>query len=153
MNIFIEFSLTKKKHIIVASVPMCGLSDLDCLSTYRYNITNIKDCMQCELSCSKTVYNIEKLIKKYMKTINHTMRFWLWMWPLFIQQYWTPRSSRCIGRISNMAYYSLQTWGIVRLGGFIGVFRWYCQFVFGVFLAIRCRNYILLYLTSLLYGL
>uniref|UniRef100_A0A1I8P581 Sodium channel protein Nach n=2 Tax=Stomoxys calcitrans TaxID=35570 RepID=A0A1I8P581_STOCA len=47
----------------VSSVPMCGLDELSCLSDARNNITNIKDCMQCELSCSKTVYNIEKLIK------------------------------------------------------------------------------------------
>ncbi|XP_061392832.1 pickpocket protein 28-like, partial [Musca vetustissima] len=47
----------------VANVKMCGLNDMDCLTEYRNNITNIKDCMQCELSCSKTVYNIEKLIK------------------------------------------------------------------------------------------
>uniref|UniRef100_A0A1I8N4R5 Amiloride-sensitive sodium channel n=1 Tax=Musca domestica TaxID=7370 RepID=A0A1I8N4R5_MUSDO len=47
----------------IANVKMCGLNDLDCLTDYRNNITNIKDCMQCELSCSKTVYNIEKLIK------------------------------------------------------------------------------------------
>ncbi|XP_046802644.1 sodium channel protein Nach [Lucilia cuprina] len=47
----------------IPNVPMCGINDLDCLSLYKNNITNIKDCLQCELSCSKTVFNIEKLIK------------------------------------------------------------------------------------------
>ncbi|XP_067641904.1 sodium channel protein Nach isoform X2 [Eurosta solidaginis] len=31
------------------------------------NITSIKNCMHCELSCSKTVFNIEKLIKNTEK--------------------------------------------------------------------------------------
>ncbi|XP_054729475.1 sodium channel protein Nach [Anastrepha obliqua] len=47
----------------IPNVPMCGMSDLQCLGKNKANITNIKDCMQCELSCSKTVFNIEKLIK------------------------------------------------------------------------------------------
>ncbi|KAH8237681.1 hypothetical protein KR038_006611 [Drosophila bunnanda] len=45
------------------NVPMCMLKDLDCLNEFKANITNIKDCLQCELSCSKTVFNIDKLIK------------------------------------------------------------------------------------------
>jgi len=46
-----------------ANVPMCSIKDFDCLDEFKSNITNIKDCLQCELSCSKTVFNIDKLIK------------------------------------------------------------------------------------------
>ncbi|XP_017112672.1 sodium channel protein Nach [Drosophila elegans] len=47
----------------IANVPMCMVKDFDCLDEFKANITNIKDCLQCELSCSKTVFNIDKLIK------------------------------------------------------------------------------------------
>ncbi|XP_037725196.1 sodium channel protein Nach [Drosophila subpulchrella] len=47
----------------IANVPMCMVKDFDCLDEFKTNITNIKDCLQCELSCSKTVFNIDKLIK------------------------------------------------------------------------------------------
>lgn len=43
---------------------MCKISDFGCLIKFRSNITNLKDCRQCELGCSKTVFNIEKLNKK-----------------------------------------------------------------------------------------
>ncbi|XP_034660727.1 sodium channel protein Nach [Drosophila subobscura] len=47
----------------INNVPMCMVKDFDCLDEFKANITNIKDCLQCELSCSKTVFNIDKLIK------------------------------------------------------------------------------------------
>ncbi|XP_064537003.1 sodium channel protein Nach [Drosophila montana] len=47
----------------ITNVPMCAVKDFACLNEYRLNITNIKDCLQCELSCSKTVFNIDKLMK------------------------------------------------------------------------------------------
>nr|NP_001259646.1 pickpocket 23, isoform D [Drosophila melanogaster]AGB95488.1 pickpocket 23, isoform D [Drosophila melanogaster] len=47
----------------IPNVPMCSIKDFDCLDEFKSNITNIKDCLQCELSCSKTVFNIDKLIK------------------------------------------------------------------------------------------
>ncbi|XP_075155899.1 sodium channel protein Nach-like [Haematobia irritans] len=47
----------------VANIPMCTLDQMECLGKYQTNITNIRECMHCELSCSKTVYNIEKLSK------------------------------------------------------------------------------------------
>uniref|UniRef100_A0A1I8QAH1 Sodium channel protein Nach n=1 Tax=Stomoxys calcitrans TaxID=35570 RepID=A0A1I8QAH1_STOCA len=48
----------------VDNVKICGIDDLSCLRNAWPNITNIKECIQCELGCSKTVFNIEKLIKK-----------------------------------------------------------------------------------------
>ncbi|TDG40555.1 hypothetical protein AWZ03_013028 [Drosophila navojoa] len=47
----------------INNVPMCTVKDFSCLNEYKLNITNIKDCLQCELSCSKTVFNIDKLMK------------------------------------------------------------------------------------------
>ncbi|EDW75033.2 uncharacterized protein Dwil_GK19918 [Drosophila willistoni] len=47
----------------ISNVPMCSIKDFGCLNDFKMNITNIKDCLQCELSCSKTVFNIDKLIK------------------------------------------------------------------------------------------
>jgi acid-sensing ion channel, other len=38
----------------------CGLDDFGCLDKHRDNITDIKNCRQCELSCLNTVYDIEK---------------------------------------------------------------------------------------------
>lgn len=39
----------------------CNLAHFDCLARHLQNITDVKDCKQCELSCSNTVYDIEKL--------------------------------------------------------------------------------------------
>ncbi|XP_034490359.1 sodium channel protein Nach [Drosophila innubila] len=47
----------------INNVPMCAVKDFSCLNDYKLNITNIRDCLQCELSCSKTVFNIDKLVK------------------------------------------------------------------------------------------
>ncbi|ALC49816.1 ppk23 [Drosophila busckii] len=47
----------------ISNAPMCTVTDFNCLNEHQLNITNIKDCLQCELSCSKTVFNIDKLIK------------------------------------------------------------------------------------------
>jgi acid-sensing ion channel, other len=38
----------------------CGLDDMFCLYKHRYNITDIRNCRHCELSCFNTVYDIEK---------------------------------------------------------------------------------------------
>lgn len=49
--------------MLLGNVPMCAVKDFACLNDYKLNITNIRDCLQCELSCSKTVFNIDKLMK------------------------------------------------------------------------------------------
>lgn len=41
----------------------CGLDDFMCLLKYRENITDIRSCRECELSCLNTVYDIEKYTK------------------------------------------------------------------------------------------
>lgn len=42
----------------------CTLSDFKCLADNRNNITDIRSCKDCELSCLNTVYESEKFIKK-----------------------------------------------------------------------------------------
>ena len=42
----------------------CMLSDIKCLNDNQKEITNIRGCKDCELSCLSTVYESEKLIKK-----------------------------------------------------------------------------------------
>lgn len=44
-------------------MPYCTLDQLKCLVKFAENITNVKECAKCELSCSNTVYDIEKLSK------------------------------------------------------------------------------------------
>lgn len=39
------------------------MKDLKCLARYASNITDVRDCTECELSCDNTVYEIEKLSK------------------------------------------------------------------------------------------
>jgi len=41
----------------------CGIEDFSCLVKYVNNITDIKACKHCELSCLNTVYDIEKFSK------------------------------------------------------------------------------------------
>ncbi|XP_031627738.1 sodium channel protein Nach [Contarinia nasturtii] len=41
----------------------CTVKDLKCLSRFAENITDVRDCNRCELSCANTVYEIEKLSK------------------------------------------------------------------------------------------
>ncbi|CAG9801971.1 unnamed protein product [Chironomus riparius] len=38
----------------------CKIKDFACLSKHASNITNIRRCLKCELSCLNTVYDIEK---------------------------------------------------------------------------------------------
>lgn len=42
---------------------MCGLEDFICLLKFRENITDIRGCRHCELSCLNTVYDIEKFTR------------------------------------------------------------------------------------------
>lgn len=44
-------------------MPFCKIEDLACLAKYASNITDVRDCYKCELSCANTVYDIEKLSK------------------------------------------------------------------------------------------
>lgn len=39
------------------------MKDLQCLAHFASNITDVRDCNKCELSCANTVYEIEKLSK------------------------------------------------------------------------------------------
>jgi amiloride-sensitive sodium channel len=41
----------------------CGIDDFSCLLKFHDNITNIRMCKHCELSCLNTVYDIEKFSK------------------------------------------------------------------------------------------
>lgn len=42
---------------------LCTLKDFACLVEYSGNLTNLKDCSQCELSCTLVIYEIDKLSK------------------------------------------------------------------------------------------
>lgn len=44
----------------------CSIEDFICLLKYNDNITDIKGCRHCELSCLNTVYDIEKFTKPYV---------------------------------------------------------------------------------------
>ena len=39
----------------------CGIDELDCLVKHKENITDINTCNHCELSCTNTVFEVEKL--------------------------------------------------------------------------------------------
>lgn len=54
------------KIICIASMPHCKMKDLECLSKYATNITDVRECGDCELSCANTIYEIEKLSKTYV---------------------------------------------------------------------------------------
>lgn len=43
--------------------PYCGLSELPCLVRNAKNLTNVRDCEKCELSCQNIDYEIDKLSK------------------------------------------------------------------------------------------
>jgi hypothetical protein len=45
------------------NLPYCEIQDIECLSKYLTNITDIRGCAHCELSCHNTVYDIEKFSK------------------------------------------------------------------------------------------
>lgn len=45
------------------SYRQCGFDDILCLLKYRENITDIRSCRHCELSCLNTVYDIEKFTR------------------------------------------------------------------------------------------
>lgn len=44
-------------------MPYCSMEQLSCLVKFADNITDVRDCAKCELSCLNTVYDIEKLSK------------------------------------------------------------------------------------------
>ncbi|XP_017488629.1 PREDICTED: sodium channel protein Nach-like [Rhagoletis zephyria] len=66
----------------IPNAPMCGVSHFSCLEKYKVNITSIKNCMHCELSCSKTVFNIEKLIKSTEKNDDDGVLVEFLTWPI-----------------------------------------------------------------------
>lgn len=41
----------------------CRLKDFACLQKHSQNLTDLKECAQCELSCHSIVYEIDKLSK------------------------------------------------------------------------------------------
>lgn len=45
---------------VTTKAPICEIKDFVCLSKYVLNITSIRRCLKCELSCLNTVYDIEK---------------------------------------------------------------------------------------------
>lgn len=56
---------------VLAAQPYCTIEQFQCLAKYSRNITEVRDCNSCELSCSNTVYDIEKLSKTLV--LNCTM--------------------------------------------------------------------------------
>lgn len=42
-------------------MPHCKIHEFECLVKHMKNITDVRDCHRCELSCMNTVYDIEKL--------------------------------------------------------------------------------------------
>uniref|UniRef100_A0A1A9W418 Uncharacterized protein n=1 Tax=Glossina brevipalpis TaxID=37001 RepID=A0A1A9W418_9MUSC len=65
-----------------ADVKICTVKQLSCLEKYKHNITNNKDCYRCELGCSKTVYNIEKLMKSVERTEYPGVLIEFLTWPI-----------------------------------------------------------------------
>lgn len=53
----------------------CGINDFSCLHKFHQNITDIRMCKHCELSCLNTVYDIEKFSKVYVDSIRHLILF------------------------------------------------------------------------------
>jgi acid-sensing ion channel, other len=47
------------------SYRQCTLKDFACLNKYRQNITNIRGCSQCELSCLNTIYESEMYLTRF----------------------------------------------------------------------------------------
>ncbi|CAD7091134.1 unnamed protein product [Hermetia illucens] len=64
------------------NVPYCKVEQLECLAKYKDNITNIRDCQKCELSCSKTVYDVEKLNKDFSQSDEHSISIEYLTWPI-----------------------------------------------------------------------
>ncbi|CRK90740.1 CLUMA_CG004432, isoform A [Clunio marinus] len=52
------------------SYRQCGLEDFICLMKYRGNITDIRSCRHCALSCLNTVYDIEKFSRTVVPETN-----------------------------------------------------------------------------------
>lgn len=48
---------------VAATKPYCTVMDIKCLARFSANITNIRSCVDCELTCANTVFDIEKLTK------------------------------------------------------------------------------------------
>jgi acid-sensing ion channel, other len=63
----------------------CGIEDFSCLLKFHHNITDIRMCKHCELSCLNTVYDIEKFSKVYVADINRNLIFMsLHVYPFFL---------------------------------------------------------------------
>ncbi|XP_037884233.1 sodium channel protein Nach [Glossina fuscipes] len=60
----------------------CDIKELSCLEKHKQNITRNKDCRHCELGCSKTVYNIEKLMKSTENPAYHGVLVEFLTWPI-----------------------------------------------------------------------
>jgi acid-sensing ion channel, other len=45
----------------------CRVKDMECLAKHLSNITEIRGCGHCELSCDNTVYDIEKFSKTWVE--------------------------------------------------------------------------------------
>lgn len=58
-----------KINTSIGSFNYCKMKDLKCLAQYSSNITDVRDCSNCELSCANTVYEIEKLSKTYVSEL------------------------------------------------------------------------------------
>lgn len=46
-------------------MPYCTVDKIKCLAEYAENITDFKKCIDCEVSCDNTVFEIEKVTKTY----------------------------------------------------------------------------------------
>ncbi|KAL9924976.1 amiloride-sensitive sodium channel pickpocket 23 [Glossina fuscipes fuscipes] len=65
-----------------ADLRYCDIKELSCLEKHKQNITRNKDCRHCELGCSKTVYNIEKLMKSTENPAYHGVLVEFLTWPI-----------------------------------------------------------------------
>uniref|UniRef100_A0A1B0G173 Uncharacterized protein n=1 Tax=Glossina morsitans morsitans TaxID=37546 RepID=A0A1B0G173_GLOMM len=65
-----------------SDVKYCNVKELSCLEKYKQNITRNRDCRHCELGCSKTVYNIEKLMKSTENPSHYGVLVEFLTWPI-----------------------------------------------------------------------
>lgn len=79
-----------KNFLSPASQPFCRVDQFECLSKYSRNITEVRDCNSCELSCSNTVYDIEKLSKTLVANFSINISGMVWLNSISTLLGWIP---------------------------------------------------------------
>lgn len=146
---FVLWNVKFNRKSTLDSQPYCRLEQFGCLAKYAQNITEVRDCNFCELSCSNTVYDIEKLSKTLVKSKLVLLRILGIQWSFRLQveqrykccylyQHWIP----------HLADHSIQTGSSFRLGWSAGILWWYSRTFLGLQFIVGSGNYLLLYNAS-----